>query len=710
MMNQAGINDELVTVLYTGDEEECVNLVKQAREDLDQHENKIDEEWNGHAIGDYATRKFDLCHPRVSHHGLTSPHCFPDGSSQAVVQDAWVAAGAEYDKAGFCKLNGCYLVACTSVFGEVGDRITFYFDDGSSIDAIKIDAEMESETQSDHDFTTKWGCDDGHCVLGFCGKDKIGDNPYATLGKDGCHTTSWTNHGKGVDVGAEMGGSASGASSVVSGLANKRAASAIEECRAETKFDNSTLAAALVSYSYSRSKAYDGTQWKGTDLYLEVWHGVFPGDGYPRSDGRSVASAIRWCGADKDFPSGNCAQQREHCFATPSLWKHIGDFQASAGGATAASEAKDWGLEPGDILICDDHIMAYVGKEAVSKGYERNIRGTDADVGAPGADDAFVSGSNSPNDDSGAGSHAPAISDGQDFAEHTYAVFRYVGNYPDRDKYADLGTSTTLSSTPVSGTACDCEVECKKSGAEEMAAFAVSIATGGVDTGAITDEEADAVGCTVAGGRLHVPNPPNAKYGKNGEVDGLAAARPMLDWWHEEQELGRAGLGTYGPASCSPWIGSAIKRFELDSDISEDTAANFVGYEDIATYFGGDYNRISAVGEWLYMLHRPDIYELVHCGTDHGAEVRGVTRQADEDLDEICEPGDILARPIGHSSAGHILMYVGNDLARTKYPTTTGNCVESNENGGCWPGITSWKSTSGYDVFRIKTSHSDCES
>ena len=97
MMNRAEVNDELVTVLYTGDEEECVNLVKQAREDLDQRENKIDEEWNGHAIGDYATRKFDLCHPRVSHHGLTSPHCFPDGSSQAVVQDAWVTAGAEYD-------------------------------------------------------------------------------------------------------------------------------------------------------------------------------------------------------------------------------------------------------------------------------------------------------------------------------------------------------------------------------------------------------------------------------------------------------------------------------------------------------------------------------------------------------------------------------------------------------------------------------------
>ena len=135
-------------------------------------------------VGTYATREWDL-----------AENSFAAGTAQARVQALWRSAGSVTDSAGFTTLDGCYLIACTSAFGDVGDRITFYFDDGTAIECVKVDAKAESVAAHDGHPATRWGHAHDANVLEFCGTDAIGDDPYLALGLDGRRVVSATNHG-----------------------------------------------------------------------------------------------------------------------------------------------------------------------------------------------------------------------------------------------------------------------------------------------------------------------------------------------------------------------------------------------------------------------------------------------------------------------------------------------------------------------------------
>lgn len=145
-------------------------------------------------LGTYATREFDLRADRAVT-GMTSPYGFGLSTTQRRVQDAWIKAGAKHDEKGFCRLDGKYLVATTSVFGEIGSWTTFYFSNNTSIETIKIDAKAETVCAWDPTPANKWGHTNGACVLEFCGQDRIGNNPYITLGLQGVTVTSANVHG-----------------------------------------------------------------------------------------------------------------------------------------------------------------------------------------------------------------------------------------------------------------------------------------------------------------------------------------------------------------------------------------------------------------------------------------------------------------------------------------------------------------------------------
>lgn len=57
-----------------------------------------------------------------------------------------IVDAARVDEAGFCKLNGCYLVALGSAFGDVGDVFNIKFSEGVTICAIKSDQKNDSHT------------------------------------------------------------------------------------------------------------------------------------------------------------------------------------------------------------------------------------------------------------------------------------------------------------------------------------------------------------------------------------------------------------------------------------------------------------------------------------------------------------------------------------------------------------------------------------
>jgi hypothetical protein len=224
------------------------------------------------------------------------------------------------------------------------------------------------------------------------------------------------------------------------------------DCKEARNFDSSTIVQALVAYSYSQRRTFaEGCP--GTKLYREVYDAVAPGDGYFRSCDRSVACAIRWSGADANFCLGGCSNQDAYAAEHPEAWKRVCDFQATSTGAAGAEEAKRAGLQPGDVLFSRDgnfHTLAYVGTEAAKDAYAKWIRGTDGDVGEPEDGSAWVSGSigsdGAPSTwDTGPGSgRAPAIGLGQDATSHVYSVYRYIGNYPDKDTFASVGKSVRL--------------------------------------------------------------------------------------------------------------------------------------------------------------------------------------------------------------------------------------------------------------------------
>ena len=71
-------------------------------------------------------------------------------------------SGEHYDKNGFAKVNGRYVIACTTTFGKVGDYIDFVLDNGKVIHAIMGDEKNQSD-----DGCNKWGHDNGRSVVEF---------------------------------------------------------------------------------------------------------------------------------------------------------------------------------------------------------------------------------------------------------------------------------------------------------------------------------------------------------------------------------------------------------------------------------------------------------------------------------------------------------------------------------------------------------------
>ena len=81
--------------------------------------------------------------------------------NQGKVYDKWAAAGSQWDD-GIAVIDGRYLIACTSTFGDVGDKVDFFLDDGTKIPAIIADVKNPND-----DGYNEWGHNNGQNVLEF---------------------------------------------------------------------------------------------------------------------------------------------------------------------------------------------------------------------------------------------------------------------------------------------------------------------------------------------------------------------------------------------------------------------------------------------------------------------------------------------------------------------------------------------------------------
>ena len=85
---------------------------------------------------------------------------------QAKVYNMWLESGAQWDD-GIAIIDGRYLVAVTSTFGAVGDKVDFYLEDGTRIPCIIADAKAETVEAWDSNPANKWGHNDGQNILEF---------------------------------------------------------------------------------------------------------------------------------------------------------------------------------------------------------------------------------------------------------------------------------------------------------------------------------------------------------------------------------------------------------------------------------------------------------------------------------------------------------------------------------------------------------------
>ena len=214
------------------------------------------------------------------------------------------------------------------------------------------------------------------------------------------------------------------AASIQGGGAGKAAKKAEEECEEDegNQYNNEDLARAAVAYAYETVDEGRGND--GTELYQFVHDNVYPGDVWYQSCDRGVACAVRWAGADDNFPAGDTSVIDSYFDEHSEKWQFVANFDEMAGTVNAGGTGeKD--MQPGDIFIRPNtssrvgHTLMYVSYEICAEKYP------DIDSNA-----AYVSASfktRSPGCELENGQHVGA----------NYRIFRLI-EYDENSQYKDI--------------------------------------------------------------------------------------------------------------------------------------------------------------------------------------------------------------------------------------------------------------------------------
>lgn len=100
------------------------------------------------------------------------------------------------------------------------------------------------------------------------------------------------------------------------------------------------------------------------ETFTTVFPQVYSGDIYYRSCDRATGTAVRWSGADDEFPVGPTGTQYNYLRGSDK-WKLVAS--GLTGNDLSLENLKALGAQPGDVFITegDGHIATFVGNEAV---------------------------------------------------------------------------------------------------------------------------------------------------------------------------------------------------------------------------------------------------------------------------------------------------------------------------------------------------------
>lgn len=96
------------------------------------------------------------------------------------------AAGMNFDEEGFGKIGDRYVIACTTTFGNVGDFIDVYMEDGTVLKCVIGDIKSQGD-----EGCNKWGHNNGDCIIEFVVDKKTwygsSGGSHANPGTQSCH-------------------------------------------------------------------------------------------------------------------------------------------------------------------------------------------------------------------------------------------------------------------------------------------------------------------------------------------------------------------------------------------------------------------------------------------------------------------------------------------------------------------------------------------
>ncbi len=108
------------------------------------------------------------------------------------------AAGMTFDSEGFGVVDNRYVIACTSTYGNIGDYVDFYQEDGTVIPCIIGDFKNQSDAGCN-----AYGHMDGDCIVEFVVDQKSWyQGSHANPGTDSCHPEWNQNIVKAENVGS----------------------------------------------------------------------------------------------------------------------------------------------------------------------------------------------------------------------------------------------------------------------------------------------------------------------------------------------------------------------------------------------------------------------------------------------------------------------------------------------------------------------------
>lgn len=109
--------------------------------------------------------------------------------SKKKVYDLWSSKDSNFDN-GIATYEDRYLIAYTTTFGNIGDKVDFYLEDGTKISCVIADIKSQEVVPWDTNLANEWGHNNDKNIIEF---EVFNDAFYNTYNQSNHGANGWYN-------------------------------------------------------------------------------------------------------------------------------------------------------------------------------------------------------------------------------------------------------------------------------------------------------------------------------------------------------------------------------------------------------------------------------------------------------------------------------------------------------------------------------------